>query len=1134
LRRGAVLVCAVAASIFMPEIALAQQRSFDVPSQPANRAIPQFAEQAGIQIIAPGKKLRNLRTRGVKGRLEVRQALKAMLEGTGLRIVADRNNTITLGFAAAPRTPPRPQAARATARRPERLPRVRTSMTRDEDAVLRAAAATQAGTREILVTGSRIKTNGYDSPVPLTVVDSRLIAQLGQSNAAEVVRLIPQNIATQSDATAGNAFSSDIGAAFANLRGLNPTFGTRTLLLVNGRRFVPTSDGGQVDLNLLPSIMIERVETVTGGASAAYGSDAVAGVVNVMLDKELDGFKGQIDYGQTGRGDGKGYHAAAAYGLGFAEGRGRLIVGGEYQRNRGISHCAEVRDWCAESWGIFVNAASIEPGTLNTPGNVSGYDVPGSAGYGLPNYIIGPGSGMIYVSPNGAIRNFTSPGGTSTTAFSNIFPSIQPPLDAVDKMFTPDGRAVVDYDPGRFGPKNVAGQAQGGDNPSAYSDQYVQTPLKRHTLYVAAEYELTDALKLSAELVHSRRRSSGASPIQATRSTMAIKPDNAFLPEAVAASLNGASFSLGKDVDNELDNFHRVDAKVFRGVLGLSGTLSSNWTWDAYYQYGKNRRNSVLRYSRHNDAFVMAIDAIRDPNDPSRIICRPLSPDVLATFTPQYRAELEAVHASCVPLNLFGIGNMSQEAIDFVWRRVVEDFEYRQHALAASVQGILFDGRSAGPVGVAAGIDYRDERGSVTHGGVNPNAFAGAFGLDYAGGIRVVEGFAETTVPLLRDRPFARFLELTGAIRHTSNRSTDLVTDRSRSVDATSWKIGGIYEMTEGVRFRTTRSRDIRAAGFRELFLKTAPTDASTIQGRVNNPNIPGPNKVDNTPIFTGGNFGLTPEKADTTTIGVVITPHFLRGLRASLDWYRIKITDAIANLNGQRVTDLCITYNLLCDRITFASPTDILRIDAGQANVGRIEIRGFDFEASYRMELAKLHGSMPGALDFRLLLNHQYDFLVKQNAAVPTVDYGGQSGPALEGGDFYPTPKWLWNALFAYDSGRFNATMTIRHVGRGILNADWVGPEDPGYAPTLPNSVNLNRVPARTYVNLALSYALPVGGAHDRDVELFGSIENLFDSKPPVAPGGTTTVFVSAYPTNPVFFDTFGTRWKAGMRVRF
>ena len=611
---------------------------------------------------------------------------------------------------------------------------------------------------------------------------------------------------------------------------------------------------------------------------------------------------------------------------------------------------------------------------------------------------------------------------------------------------------------------------------------------------------------------------------------MAIKPDNAFLPASVAASLDGASFSLGKDVDNELAHIHRVRAQMFRGVIGLRGELSESWSWDAAYQYGDNRRHSRTPYARHNDSFVMAIDAVRsNPADPnSAIICRPLSPATLATFTPAYRAELEALYARCVPLNLFGVGNMDPAAIAFAWHEVGEDFAYRQHVLSASVQGTLLQGWGAGPIDVAAGLDHREETGAVTHGGVNPNAYAGAFGLDYAGKIKVTEGFLETNVPLLKEGPLGDFLELNGALRYTRNRSRDTLTGQARTTEAMSWKLGAIYDLTAGLRLRATQSRDIRAAGFRELFQKTAPTDEGTVQGRVNNPNIEGPNKADNTPIFSGGNFGLTAEKADTTTIGAVLTPGLLPGLRVSLDWYRIKVRDAIANLNGQRVTDLCIGYDVLCERISFASPSDIVRIDAGQANVGRIQIAGFDFEASYRLPLTEFAGAADGALHFRFLLNHQYDFSVKQSEGIPTINYAGQSGPAVEGGDFYPAPQWLWNALIAYETDRFNATVTLRHVGKGKLNVEWIGPDEPGYAPTLANSVNLNRVPSRTYVNLALSYRLPLGA------ELFGSIENLFDTRPPMAPGGTTTLLVSAYPTNPVFFDTFGMRWKAGLRLEF
>jgi outer membrane receptor protein involved in Fe transport len=1038
------------------------------------------------------------------------------------------------------------------------------------------AEAAPADAGEILVTGSRIKRDGFSSPVPVTVVDASLIKNLAQTNAADVIRLMPQNIASQSDATSGTSLSANAGSQFANLRGLNPTFGTRTLTLVNTRRFIPTSDGGQVDLNLIPSVLIGRVETVTGGASAAYGSDAIAGVVNIILDNTFTGVKAQIDYGQTGRGDGKSLHGAAAYGLNFAEGRGHIMVGGEYQRNRGIGQCYDVREWCREGWGVVLNQGAIRPnynrndrttlnqnqaGRASATLNTAGYNVPGSVGAGLPNYVLGRDLGLVYNSTYGAIRNFYQAGSTTGTVYSAIFPEVNPPTALIDKVFSPDGQSISDFDPGLFGPKLVGAVALGGDNDSAYHDQLIQTPVKRYSTYLAAEFELSSALKVSTELSYADRKAKSRAITAATRSTMSIRADNAFLPASVAAIMNapqaaGSSpypiapytFSLGKDPDDQLDNDISVDAKAFRGVLAFSGKLFGDWTWDAYYQYGKNKRFSSVKYSRQNDAFFMAIDAVRQTpgNAASPIICRPLNEATISSnlaagrFTTAYVAQLRALNAACKPLNLFGNQNLTTDAVNFAWQPAVEDFKFREHVLSGSVQGTLLQGW-AGPISLAGGIDYRDDKGDVTHGGVNPNDYAFSFGLDYGGKIQVVEGFVETNVPVFKDFFLGDSFELNGAVRYSRNKSTDTLANASRSIKATSWKVGGIYDVFEGLRFRATQSRDIRAAGFRELFQKTAPTESGTAQGRVNNFNridpskggVAGADPADATPIFTGGNFTLAPEKADTTTGGIVITPTFLRGFRASLDWYQIKLKQAIANLTGQRVTDLCHDAGLLCDRVVFASPLDITRVNAGSANVGLITTRGYDFEASYRLPLADVSNGLPGAFDLRFLLNHQYAFVVQQGPGAVKVNYAGQSGPVVEGGDFYPSPKWMWNALLGYTVDHFNGTVTVRHVGKGKLNATLIGPEDPGYSPTLANSITTNRVKGATYVNLSMSYGIQIGAGKDDVVEIFGSVDNLLDKKPPVAPG-TAVISSNAYPTNPVYFDTFGMRWRGGMRVRF
>jgi hypothetical protein len=151
----------------------------------------------------------------------------------------------------------------------------------------------------------------------------------------------------------------------------------------------------------------------------------------------------------------------------------------------------------------------------------------------------------------------------------------------------------------------------------------------------------------------------------------------------------------------------------------------------------------------------------------------------------------------------------------------------------------------------------------------------------------------------------------------------------------------------------------------------------------------------------------------------------------------------------------------------------------------------------------------------------------------VPVIDFAGQTGPIQGGADFNPSPKWIWNGFLTYDNGGFNTTLSMRKVGSGIYDVERIGPEDPGYDPTLPDSISTNRVEGRTYFGLAMSYAIPLGSGDDREVEVFGAIDNIFDTDPPVAPGGGG-LGGSNYPTNPVYFDTFGSRFRAGVRVRY
>ncbi|MCW2396533.1 MULTISPECIES: TonB-dependent receptor domain-containing protein [unclassified Sphingobium] len=968
----------------------------------------------------------------------------------------------------------------------------------------RAAAEQES----IVVTGSRIRTSGFNSPQPLTVIGAEQIRNLVQTNSQDVLNSIPQITSAISDTNPGNASGAEVGSATANLRGLNPFYGTRTLTLVNTRRFVPTGDGGAVDLNLIPSALIARVETVTGGASAAYGSDAVAGVVNIILDTKMTGLRAQVDSGLTFRGDGRKIHGSLAYGTSFAGDRGHIIVGIEYQDQDEIESCFNARRWCQAGWDIFENANNILPN-----GQPSGYNVPGSPGYGLPNYVLGRDSALAFNTPYGVVRN-----------------RAPAPLAARNYRFTADGRGIVPFDQGEFVNNSTIGQVQGSDGISNYDDASLQAGLERIVAYTAAEFALSDSLTLSGEFNYGKRIARAATLTAGPRSTFFVKATNPYVPPELAALLGGASFSFGKDLDGQIPSYSRAEVEVYRGVIALSGDLGGSWKWDAYYQYGHNERNQMRNRSRVNTPFTFALDAVRAPAGnvlgvaPGTIVCAEL-----------LKPNPNPIAVGCSPANFFGLDNLTQAAIDYVYRPVFEDFVYDQHVLAASITGDLFGGIGAGPIGFAAGGEYRTESGNVTHGDI-PNYldYAFTFGLDYGGSIKVLEGFTELNAPLLAGLPGAERLDLNGAIRYTRNSAKNRITDEAKSTTATSWKLSAIYEPLRGVRFRGSRSRDIRAAGFRELFLQQVPTDPGTSQGTVRNPNGPGGNANDATPILSGGSFQLGAEKADTTTAGIVLQPAFVPGLRFSADWFEIKLKDAVTTLSGQSIVDLCDQFDTFCDRITFngGNLADISFIDARQVNLGLITYRGLDFELEYNLPLSDVASNWDGALTLRVLAAHQYDLKVQPDPNVRALDYAGMTGPLVGRADFNPAPAWRWNASVTYNQGGFTSVLQVRRIGSGIGDVTKVGPEDEGYDPSLPNSISVNRFDGATYVDLAMTYRIPFGSG-DQNFEIFGKIENLFDKSPPiaVATGGSGG---SPYPTNPVFFDTLGARFQTGVRVRY
>ena len=819
-------------------------------------------------------------------------------------------------------------------------------------------------------------------------------------------------------------------------------------------------------------------------------------------------------------------------GTNFLDGRGHAMIGLEWQDNGGVANCALSRDWCALGWDTFTNNSLSDPDATPQRTVAGGPVNERNRRYlGQPHYIIAQGSKQAFNVAQGVFRD-----------------QANTPVTLRYKKFNDAGTRILDMDPGRYAQASAIGARSGGDGDLTYEDSWIRTPLERYSVFARSSFDFTDNLSGNLELTYAGREVSVGQQITGPRSTFFIQRDNAYLPPAVAALFpaNGVA-SLGKDLDDsEFVNMNNSEATTARVLAGLSGRIG-DWTWDAYYQYGINEREQVSTRVRVNHFFQYALDAVDEgrfrtgvPN--GNIVCR-------ATLL----AVVPAAAQGCAPMNLFGINGLTPEAVNYAYRPAPEDFEYTQHVVAATVSGDLWQGLGAGALSSAFGLEYRTETGDVSHRDIPYyNEFDFTYGQDFGGDIDVIEGFAELNLPLLRDRPLANLLELNTAIRRTRNSAADKDPDpftglpRDKSVDITSWKVSGIWDPLDWLRVRATRSRDIRAPGFRELFFKTVPTEVGSVAGVVTNPWAGGAS--DDAPVQSGGDFELKPEAADTTTIGVVVTPGgWAEGLRFSADWYQIKIEDAITSISANQLAQYCFDADIYCNYINFnpAVPNrgDITFVRATQLNLANFLSRGADIEVAYMLPLSKLGDWGKGTLSLRALAAINYELIFQpRNGGVET-NYAGQTGPGALG-NFNAGPKYQLNTLLGYTLDRFSTTLNVRYIPSGILNVNRIGPDDPRYAAliaasnsdltsaTPQNTISNNRVEGRAYVGLSFNYKVPFGDA-DGSWELFGTINNLFDSDPPVAPGGGSGRG-SDYPANPVYFDTLGAQFRTGVRVRF
>ncbi|WP_426258487.1 TonB-dependent receptor [Sphingomonas sp. DC1600-2] len=890
---------------------------------------------------------------------------------------------------------------------------------------------------DIVVTGSRIARPELQQASPISVISSQEIALSGQINVENILKDLPQFVPS----TTAASNNPGGGVTTADLRGLGAT---RTLVLVNGRRYISYDASQIVDLNTIPTGLIERVDLVTGGRSAVYGSDAVSGVVNFLLKQNFSGVQANANYRITGQGDGGTADVNLLLGHNFDGGRGNVTLYVDYtkrnpilQSDRGYSNQAMVDDGAG---GLSAGGSGSIPGTRFAIGGVS--------------------------------RKFNTDGSYSTYSSKT---------DAYN-----------------YAPYN-----------------YLQVPQERFLTSGQAHYDVSDHLTLYAEgqYIHNKVKNQLA-PTPFTGSVQ-IDNDSSFLSSSSQALLKAAdtdgdgytTATIYRRMTEVGDRISSDDNTAYRGVFGAKGEITGNWKYDAYFSYSHTRQ---VETQTGNVSRKRVLQALKTTYDSSgNLVCSDTS-------------------NGCVPLNIYGAGNISSAAAAFIsidTRNVSEITE--KVASAAITNDNLFD-LGAGPAGIAIGTEYRDEYGSY-----NPDAalssgdvvgFNGSQGL--SGGYNVKELYGEIEVPLLADKPFIHSLVANGAYRYS------YYSTAAKSVSTFSG--GLVWSPIRDISLRGQFSRAVRAPTVANLYSGTSQdfptaTDPCTLKAAIENANLKASclatgvgasalgtdfNNGSQIDSVTGGNSNLREETANTYTVGAVLQPRFLKRFSLTVDYYRINIANYISTPGTANIITACygnagngyVAYN--------SSYCSLLPRDANSyaitgavnllANTGGAKTRGIDFEARYSVPL-KI-GAENSSLSFRLSGTRLLAFDINPVASLPDLNVSCAGKFGVNCGD--PYAKWRLSARTTLTSGPVTFSLLYRYLS----------PVDDDSG-----SYSVDHIKAYHYVDTTLSFDVM------KKFTWTLGVNNLFDRQPPIL--GSNQQQANTYPST---YDPYGRAFFTGVSLKF
>jgi iron complex outermembrane recepter protein len=946
--------------------------------------------------------------------------------------------------------------------------------------LLTPAAVIAQETQRIEVTGSRIRSVAADSPSPIQIITSQDIAQSG---AVTLQDLLLKNPALGSlptfSRTNSNFDNLNSGVSVVDLRNLGEE---RTLVLINGKRVVSGVPGSSsVDLNSIPTDFIERIEILTGGSSSAYGSDAVAGVINFILKRDFEGLSLDASVGQSDRGDDKKQKFALTWGANAAGGKGNVMLHFGYSKQGAV--------FSKDRSGLAVDNITNSALTSELK-DVFSYTTPFFSSFA-------PQGRVFYTTPN---PNFGQPD--------------EPEFIARNRTFDRDGNII---------PNNTNGV--GGATPTGFNRQDFRTiaiPTNRYTFAGKGDFELADGHRAYLEGTYVTTKTSARLepfPLDSADSGSGLYPAtgngpaefnvngtivaNPLIPAALLAQFTDTDgdglrdYSFTRRLSEVGNRGSQGQTDTFRIASGVKGTLF-NWDYDVYGIYGSNRRAQTSGGQYNVNNFRQAMEAIPDADDVdgdgdvTEAICR----------------DAQARAQGCVPANVFGFDSLSPEAVAWIIAPATLRTQVTQRVAGATVTGEPLK-LWAGPLGVAAGVEYRKESSLSEPDALYQRGLNGSNAIPITqGSFSVKEAFIEGKLPLLKDAPFAQSLAVSGAIRSS----------KYTTVGSTfSWNAGVEWAVNRSVKMRLTRALSTRAPNIAELFqpptqdfpqvidpcvgVTATATDARSVACRAApgvNDNIAANgglftlNQADlqGTSGFDRGNPTLQEEKGRSTTIGLVLTPTgipLLNNTTFTADYFKIDVADAIVATPRQFVLSQCYGGDAsFCQFITRRpaavganSAGSLDRVDTAVSNSGGLSTEGLDLTGAWQGAVG------PGRLTTRVSYTYtKKGDLIPLPGSAPD-PFAGEVG----------SPKHKASLGLGYNWGGWSVNALFSYLGKQYLDDQWVTqlctvPLDPVTGECAsPAAAKSLSIPAKTYADMQVSYTLG-------KFQYYLGIDNVFDTK--------------------------------------